>query len=403
MKDRRFRSIEAVVRHKVCSGCGACTVVCPGSCIDFVYGERFNFPRIDQDRCLNCGKCLKVCPSAFLLKGTAPEFSSDGENGSPECYLMHSSDDSLRKDAASGGFITSLILHLMDSGSADGAVVARCEGETPLIAESFIARDRAEVLSSRGSKYAPVSNCTALREVLERPGRYVFVGTPCMIEGLAKLQKFLPELRERIVLSIGFVCAGMASRLATRNYIENDGKVNMRDVRRITYRGDGWPGRFRVFGENDSLLMDRPLIGGSLTHVVGRDHYLRCENCLDHWARFADLVVSDPWTEEMIKSETMGRSAVMVRTGRGKEAIESGIKQGGLIADSIAVQDMFSFNSHLVIDSSHPRNSWMSIYQLLFFRRLRYLVPLLKYVTSKRRITGLRTTLRAFFNKQNYF
>ncbi|MDA8174665.1 MAG: Coenzyme F420 hydrogenase/dehydrogenase, beta subunit C-terminal domain [Nitrospiraceae bacterium] len=342
-----------------------------------------------------------MCPSAFLLYGADPG-SADEPQEPGDCYLVHCADERVRLDAASGGFITGLILHLMDKGAVDGAIVARCEGETPLIAESFIARNRDAVLSSCGSKYVPVSNCTALREVLQRPGRYIFIGTPCMIEGLTKLQNFMPALKERIVLSVGFVCSGMASRISTKNYIENDGKVSIRDVRRIAYRGDGWPGRFRVFGKNGSLLMDRPYIGGSLVHVVSRDHYLRCENCLDHWAHFSDIVVSDPWTAQMMKNETIGRSAVMVRTRRGKESIESGIRQGGLIADPITAEEMFSFNRHLVIDSRHPRHSWMAIYQLIFFRRMRYLLPLFKYLAVKRTITGLRTTLNAFFDKKYY-
>jgi len=64
-----------------------------------------------------------------------------------------------------------------EEGSVDGAVVARCEGENSLVAESFIATDRDSLLRARGSKYAPVSSCTTLGEVLRRPGRYVFVGT----------------------------------------------------------------------------------------------------------------------------------------------------------------------------------------------------------------------------------
>ncbi len=400
-------SISAVVAHKICCGCGACAVICPAACIDIVYGERFNFPRIDQDKCLNCAKCLKVCPSAFLLKGSDPGFAPETGDGAPandpvECFLAHSNDDRIRIDAASGGFISGLILHLMGSGAADGAVVARCEGESPLIAESFIAMDRASVLSARGSKYAPVSNCTALRQVLEKPGRYIFIGTPCMNEGLTKLQQFLPELKGRIVLNIGFVCAGMASRLSTKEYIEKEGGVDMNGVRRIAYRGNGWPGRFKVFGANDALLMDRPLIGGSLVHVVGRDHYLRCENCLDHWARFADIVVSDPWSREMMKNESVGWSAVMVRTDRGKEAVASGISGGDLIAERITADDMLAFNAHLVIDSGHPRHSWMAIYQLVFFRRMKYLLSLMKYVLKRRKIVGLRTTVRTLLDKKYY-
>jgi len=396
------KSIGGIVENKACCGCGACSVVCPKSCIDLVYGERYNYPRVDVQECIECGKCLEVCPGAFLLKGVDPGFCDEPARASYDCYLIHSKDDGIRLDSSSGGFITGLILHLMDKGLADGGIVARCQGENALVAQSFVATDRQSLLSARASKYAPVSSCAALADVLERPGRYVFVGTPCMVDGLAKLQEVLPELKERIVLAIALVCAGMASRLSTKAYIEEDGGVKIGDVRRICYRGNGWPGRFRVFGENDKLLMDRPLLGGSLIHVVPRDHYLRCWNCLDHWGRFADIAVSDPWTEQMVKTERKGRSAIMVRTERGSQAVRSAVDGGDMIADPITVKDMLSYNKHLVIDSEHPRHGWMAGYQLLFFGRLRYGGMVLRSLLHRKRI-GLKTTLKARLSRKYYY
>ncbi len=396
------KSVAAVVDKKICCGCGACTVICPKFCIDLIYGQRYNYPQINTGKCIQCGKCLKVCPSAFLLKGTNPGFSDEPTRESYDCWLIHSREDSVRLDASSGGFITGTLLHLMDKGLADGGIVARCQGNNPLVAESFIATDREALLSARASKYAPVSSCTVLAEVLKRTGRYVFVGTPCMVEALTKLQEHLPKLRDRIILKIALVCAGMASRLSTRAYIEGEGKVNIADVRRICYRGNGWPGRFRVFGENDKILMDRPLLGGSLIHLVPRDHYLRCWNCLDHWGHFADIVVSDPWTEEMVKTEQKGRSAIMVRTEIGRKVVVSEISTGDMIADAITVKDMLGYNKHLIIGSKHPRHGWMSAYQVIFGGRLKYLPALILNLIRTKKI-GLKTTIKSRLSSRYYY
>ncbi|HLB73756.1 MAG TPA: Coenzyme F420 hydrogenase/dehydrogenase, beta subunit C-terminal domain, partial [Sedimentisphaerales bacterium] len=359
-------AIALVVKKKACCGCGGCTVICPASCIELVYGERYNYAQVDARECIKCGKCLEVCPGAFLLAGTDPGFCDEPAKESYDCRLICAADDAIRLDASSGGFITGLILHLMDKGLVDGGIVAKCEGEKPLVAKSFIATDRESLLSARGSKYAPVSSCTALTEVLERPGRYVFVGTPCMVQALRRLQKLMPKLNDRVVLAVAMVCSGMASRLSTKAYIEQSG-VNPADVRRICYRGGGWPGRFRIFGEKDVLLTDRPYLDGAPIRAVAPDHYLRCWNCMDHWGRFADIAVSDPWTQEMIENERKGKSAIMVRTERGRDAVASAIDSGDMIAESITVEDMLGYNKHLVIDSEHARHGWMAGYQLLFF------------------------------------
>lgn len=393
-------TVQAVVKRKICCGCGACLVICPTSCIEFVYGNRFNYPRIDLEECTGCGKCLKVCPSAFLLEGTDPGYPRLKERKDLNCYLAHSPDDDVRLDASSGGFITGLILHLMKTGQADGAIVARCQGENPWIARSFIATTREELLSARASKYAPVSSCVTLKQVLEKPGRYVFVGTPCMIEGLRKIQDIIPEMKGKTVLAIGLVCAGMASRQSTIAFLQRY-DVKLDQAYKIVYRGGGWPGYFRVFDEKGKTILKKPLLGGSLDLVVPGDHYLRCYNCFDPWARFADIVVSDPWCDEMVDNETKGWSGIMVRTESGQKAVDSSIARGDMVAKDISAEEMYGYNKHLIITSKHRRQAWMALYQLIFFGRFKGLQSVVHSLIRKKGI-GLLTTLRARFD-QNYY
>lgn len=403
MKDNTTKSkssVAEVVGKKICCGCGACSVVCPTSCIEFVYGKRYNYPKIDTERCVQCGKCLGVCPSAFILKGTDPVYPCLTEQKELNSYLAHSPDDGVRLDASSGGFITGLILHLMKKGQADGAIVARCQGKYPWIAKSFIATTREELLSARASKYAPVSSCVALKDVLEKPGRYVFVGTPCMVEGLRKIQDLIPEMKEKILLAIGLVCAGMASRQSTIAFLQRYG-VNLDQAYRIVYRGGGWPGYFRVFDEKGKIILKKPLLGGSLDLVVPGDHYLRCYNCLDPWARFADIVVSDPWCDEMVDNETKGWSGVMVWTDSGQRAVDSSIADGDIIVNNISAEQMFGYNKHLIITSKHPRHAWIALYQLIFLGRFKGLKSVVGSLIRKKGI-GLRTTLRARFDRNYY-
>jgi coenzyme F420 hydrogenase subunit beta len=288
----------------------------------------------------------------------------------------------------------------MKTGQADGAIVARCEGEEPWIAKSFLATSREELLSARASKYAPVSSCVTLREVLDRPGRYVFVGTPCMIEALRKLQKLLPKLQERIILTIGLVCAGMASRQSTIAFLQRYG-VNFDQAHKIVYRGGGWPGCFRVFGKNGKTILEKPLLGGSLDLVVPGDHYLRCRNCLDHWALYSDIAVSDPWCDAMVDNETKGWSGIMIRSRSGQQAVDSSIASGDMVAKKVSVEEMYGYNKHLIITSRHPRHGWMALYQFLFFGRVKYIGSIVRSLIRNKRI-GLLTTLRIRF-EQNYY
>lgn len=50
-------------RKEECCGCTACYAICPKEAISMVEDEEgFEYPQIDEEKCIRCYKCLKVCP-----------------------------------------------------------------------------------------------------------------------------------------------------------------------------------------------------------------------------------------------------------------------------------------------------------------------------------------------------
>lgn len=47
-----------------CNGCGACSLVCPQTCII----EKDNKYSIEQEHCLHCGKCMEICSCGAVEK-----------------------------------------------------------------------------------------------------------------------------------------------------------------------------------------------------------------------------------------------------------------------------------------------------------------------------------------------
>lgn len=46
-----------------CCGCTACCAICPKSAIHMVRdAEGFDYPQIDEDKCVCCYQCVNVCP-----------------------------------------------------------------------------------------------------------------------------------------------------------------------------------------------------------------------------------------------------------------------------------------------------------------------------------------------------
>ena len=50
-------------RKEDCCGCTACCVICPKNAIIMQEDEEgFEYPHIEEEKCIKCYKCLKVCP-----------------------------------------------------------------------------------------------------------------------------------------------------------------------------------------------------------------------------------------------------------------------------------------------------------------------------------------------------
>lgn len=48
---------------KDCCGCTACCSVCPKNAIYMKEDEQgFEYPHIEQTKCITCYKCIQVCP-----------------------------------------------------------------------------------------------------------------------------------------------------------------------------------------------------------------------------------------------------------------------------------------------------------------------------------------------------
>ena len=46
-----------------CCGCTACYAICPKNAISMVTDEEgFDYPIIDNNKCIKCHQCLMVCP-----------------------------------------------------------------------------------------------------------------------------------------------------------------------------------------------------------------------------------------------------------------------------------------------------------------------------------------------------
>jgi coenzyme F420-reducing hydrogenase beta subunit len=168
--------------------------------------------RLDRERCNRCGLCHEACPGhAVDFDGLSAAFFGDISEDMAVgrylgSYVGHALDESVRYDSSSGGIVSALLIHALEKGLIDGALVTRMRRDDPLASEPFLARTREEILAAARSKYCPVAGNTVLREVLDSEDRIAVVGLPCHIQGLRKAEQCIPRLAEQIRYHISFAC-----------------------------------------------------------------------------------------------------------------------------------------------------------------------------------------------------
>ncbi len=318
--------IEDVVARRLCTGCGTCAGLCPSDALAMVIDRQRGvyIPRLDKSRCDECGLCAKACPALDIdyerlnreIFNIEPQSTVLGNY--MNCYTGYSLDQDVRYSSASGGLLTATLLFALEEGIIDGALLTGMSAANPLQPQPFIARTREEIISSAKSKYCPVPANIALKEILEKEGKYAAVGLPCHLHGIRKAEKINRELKDRIVLHLNILCSGTPNFNATR-YLLRGLRISPDDVETLEYRGGGWPGRMSIkLKDGRTENIPYPVYWGGFG---GLFFPLSCALCIDWYAKLADISFGDAWLPEL-KRDEIGSSIVIARSQHGEDILQ---------------------------------------------------------------------------------
>ncbi len=294
------------------------------------------------------GAGVAACPGRGLEHpaGSLKDAPWGGEWGPVlDLYECWSSDPDVRHRGSSGGVVSALAAYAVTSGAAVGALQVRASRTDPLRNETVLNRTYDEIVTAAGSRYSPASPCERLDLVEQAEGPCVVVGKPCDVAAVASASEHRDELASKVALTVGIFCAGTPTTQATEAVIKQLG-VDPSDVSQVDYRGEGWPGRFRIRtreGREESMSYADSW-GGVLTH----QRQWRCLVCPDHTGEFADLSVGDPWYRPVQEGE-LGRSLVVVRTERGRDMLARALADGALVGERLDLERLRESQPNLEI------------------------------------------------------
>lgn len=264
---------------KHCTGCCACSSICPRNAITMVYNEHgVLLPEIDSEKCVDCGRCTKVCPILRPVQYHAE----------PRCFVAWSRDAQLRKNAASAGVISTLSQGILRAG---GVVFGTryCDGR--LIFDHI--EEESEIVVFQGSKYvhAYVGNAyKKAKQYLEQGRQVLFPGTPCQVAGL---KNYLGREYGNL-LTVDLICHGVTTEKYLHGYLCKE--KNKAEYDRVLFRGERGQMLVAYRGSKVVRQEEKLLSPFYMAYAKGMIHRENCYICPFASAnRCGDLTAGDFW------------------------------------------------------------------------------------------------------------
>lgn len=312
-----------VVDNSFCVGCGTCEAICP---VNVIKLENL-LPTLVGD-CIECGLCYNNCPRTDFVKEEMDKTIYDRDRKETEkltgiyteVYAAKAIPSDISERAQDGGVVTSLLTQFLADGG-DAVIVADLEEDQAWVPKPVIAKSREEVVQAAGTKYTPSPTLLGVKKAVkeEKLEKIAVVGTPCQITGLVRATEGAKKnvrYRNAVDLKVGLFCMETFSQDSFMDYLK-DNEVNAEDVTKFEIKN----GRFYAHNGEERLHRARLKKVKKLIRSC-------CAHCDDFANEFADISVGNV-------GSGAGYSTVLVRTERGKQALDAAIKSGLIEASPI--------------------------------------------------------------------
>lgn len=320
-----MKKIQDIVDSDLCLGCGLCEAIATKEKCEMKLDLNTGFykPVFKNKLTRRESKSiLRSCPG-ISINGTG-EKSIWGRV--EKIYEAWSTDKEIREKSSSGGVITALAVHLIETGQVDGVLHIGVNADSFMFNSLKVSTHRGEIVNNCASRYAPALVFDDIVNIFNsNNNNYVFIGKPCDVSAMKNFLNEFPKYKNKIKYFFAIFCAGMPSYKGTEKLLES-AKVN-EEPESLKYRGDGWPGYFKVTYKQAPPF--KVSYNDSWGKVLGKHLPLRCKICPDGIGLFADIAVGDSWaTKDGYPDfqEQEGRSFVIARNQNGLDLLNDAIR-----------------------------------------------------------------------------
>ena len=310
------------ISPELCSGCAACSNICPRDAITLKYDEHgYEVPSVDNTSCVDCGLCKKVCPVLKCVEGQA--LSTEPKAEEPDIYAAWSKTYNTRYNSTSGGVFSELAKVVIDEG---GYICGAVYDENQMV-HHVVANTMEGLEKIRQSKYIQSSIRFVYREIkklLKEGQKVLFCGAPCQV---AALYEFLGGDHENLITA-DFICRGVNSPMAYRAWLDDLEEEYGAKASRVWFKNKelGW-NKFstRVDFENGRVYRKSRYEDLFMRGYLERNLFIRpsCTNCqFKGMPRPGDVTLADFWKIDKALDADLGTSMIILNSEKGEALFE---------------------------------------------------------------------------------
>ena len=351
--ERLWRRLSAqVIDAGNCMHCGACAGLNPGL-LEIVDTEAGPLPHLKRPPAASDEPGLALAWAVCPGRGVPVPELFDHLGARPgswllgpyqAIYLGHAADERIRRRAASGGIITALLVHLLETGRVEAALVVRVGLATPECAGATLARSRDELLAASQSAYEVLPTLHLLPRISATAGPVAAVALPEQAAAIRMLQAAGHPAAAKIQFLAGPYVGTNMYRGAVRAFLAGHGVRAEEEVSSLEWRAGEWPGRLRV-----RLADGRCFEAPKFYYNYLTPFYLARNTLItpDFTNELADVSVGDAWSREL-EAASGGHSVVIARSEAGRLLIEEMRRAGLVKLEQIPAERAIAMHAHMI-------------------------------------------------------
>lgn len=343
---------QEVIKPGNCTHCGACVGLHP-ELLEFQETAAGPLPYLRRPLTKEEDDSLGLAWAVCSGRGVPYPEIFDKFSHNPENWLIgpysqvftgFATNQAIRRRGASGGVISRVLIHLLESGQVEGAVVLQQGRHSPETASPVIATNREQVLAAAQSVYAVTPVLTILPEMAAFAGRLAFVGLPEQVATLRMLQVAGHPAAQKVVFVAGPYTGTNMYLGAVRAFLKSQGVADQIAIASLQWRAGEWPGYLQVKTADGRIFKAQKFYYNYLIpFYISRN----CQITPDFTNELTDLSVGDAWSPQFEQAGG-GHSVVVARSQQAAAILTQMQELNELTLEPIEVNQALEMHGHML-------------------------------------------------------